>query len=197
MKNMKRILLILWHPKIDSLCNALTEAYASGALEAGHSIRILKLGEHDAATSWNLLVGENTGEHEEPIRNKRREDVKRADHIIFVFPTWRYTVPAILKWWFDRLFVPKFSHQYTWYLKWKRLLKWRTASFYCTCGWPWYTYIATLGHPWIKWMRWTCWFVGIKGKYSHLFTKLAPGLRTPQEISGMLEKMKKFGTKAK
>jgi putative NADPH-quinone reductase len=197
MTKTKNILLILWHPKSDSFCGALTDAYADGARESGHTVRILKLGEHDAATSWNLRINENTWENEEPIWAIWREDVKRAQHIIFVFPTWWYTVPAILKWWFDRLFVPKFSHQYTWYLKWKKLLEWRTASFYSTCGGPWYTYIATLWHPWLKWMRWTCWFVWIKRKYSHLFTKLAPWLRTPEELSAMLNKMKNFGRKAK
>lgn len=193
----KKILIVLWHPKTDSFCWWLTDAYAAWAKESWHDVRVIKLGDHHATTSWHLLAWENTGENEEPIWNIRREDVKRADHMVFVFPTRWYTVPAILKWWFDRLFEPKFSHQYTGYLKWKKLLEWRTASFYSTCWGPWYTYIATLGHPGLKRMRWTCWFVWIKWKYSYLFTKIAPGLRTPEELQGMLYKMKKFGMKGK
>ena len=193
----KNILVILGHPKLGSLCEAFVDAYADGARTAGHDVRVLKLIEHDAATSWHLIEWTNTEEQEEPIRQERRNDVLRAQHMVFVFPTRWYTVPAILKWRFDRLFVPKFSHQYTGYMKRKKLLSGRTASFYSTCGCPWFTYIATLGHPGLKWMRWTCWFVGIKGKYSHLFSKIAPGLRTEKELKNMIEKMRHFGTKAK
>ena len=41
----KRILLILGHPSTTSFCAALAERYAQSALDAGHEVRQLRLGE--------------------------------------------------------------------------------------------------------------------------------------------------------
>ena len=40
----KRILIILGHPRTDSLCGALARAYAEGAEAAGHEVRVVSLG---------------------------------------------------------------------------------------------------------------------------------------------------------
>lgn len=191
------ILVVIGHPRSWSFCEVLGNAYVKGAHEAGHTTEIIQLAKHIKDTSFHLIENQNTGNHEEPIRHTRRSMVKNADHIVFVFPTWWYTAPAILKWWFDRLFIPKFSHQYTGFLKRKKLLAGRTGSIYCTCWWPWRTYIQSLWHPGIKRLKQTLHFVGIKKKYSHLFTKIAPHLRTKKDYKAMLSKMNGFGMLAK
>src|SRR5690606_40356054 len=38
-----------------------------------------------------------------------QEAILWADHIIFVYPTWWWSMPAILKGYFDRVFVPGFA----------------------------------------------------------------------------------------
>ncbi len=185
-KHMKKnILVVVWHPRSWSFCGALAEWYISWATNAGNEVRKIFLSDY-THINYNLIEWENTGESEDLIWATRRKDVIRADHLLFVFPTRRYSAPACLKGWFDRLLLPKFSHQYTWFLKRKRLLGWRTASIISTCWWPWYTYLATFWHPWIRRLKWTLWFVWITPRKSKLFTKLAPGLRTQTELSWMI-----------
>ena len=41
----KKILVILGHPQKESLCGALAEAYAAGAIAAGGEVRTLDLGD--------------------------------------------------------------------------------------------------------------------------------------------------------
>jgi len=188
----KKILMISGHPRKWSLCDALATSYVTGAQESWHSTRSITLSEYPDL-NYNLIEWE---EDEDLIRASWREDILRADHLMFVFPTRRYTVPGCLKGWFDKIFVPKFSHQYTGYMKWKKLLSGRTGRVISTCGWPRFTYIATLGHPGIKWIRWTMRFVGIKPKRKKLFSKLAPWLRTEREIQEIIAKVKDYGSRA-
>ena len=189
----KNILIIVWHPRTDSFCTALAEWYHEWAKDAGHLVRVIHLWEHQDLDR-NLREGQNTSpETEEPIWTQWREAVKRADHLLFVFPTRRYTAPACLKGRFDRLLLPKFSHQYTWFMKWKKLLQWRTGSAVSTCGGPRFTYVVTLWHPWLKWIKRTLRFVWITPRRTKLFSKLAPGLRTQEEREAMIEKMRRYG----
>ena len=41
----QRILVILGHPSSTSFCSALTDTYITSAKNAGHEVRILRLGE--------------------------------------------------------------------------------------------------------------------------------------------------------
>lgn len=50
-----------------------------------------------------------------------------ADHIIFQFPLWWFSAPAILKGWFDRLFIKGFAYD-TGQIFAEGLLKNKTAS---------------------------------------------------------------------
>ncbi len=189
----KNVLIVIGHPRSRSFCEALAHSYADWARASGHEVRLISLAH--AWVSRDLIEGVNTGSAEEPILVTWRGDIVWMNHIVFVFPTWWYTVPACLKWWFDRLFVPKFSHQYTGYLRWKRLLQNRTGSIYTTCGGPRWIYWLLLWHPWIKRIRRTLRFVGITPKKSYFFSELAPGVRSDQERAAMLRTMYRFGQK--
>jgi putative NADPH-quinone reductase len=45
------------------------------------------------------------GRNEEPIR-RHLDDLLWCDTLVFVYPTWWYGLPAMLKGWLDRVFVP-------------------------------------------------------------------------------------------
>jgi NAD(P)H dehydrogenase (quinone) len=54
------------------------------------------------------------------FQGEYREDIKKeqgyiawADHLYFVYPTWWYSMPAILKGYIDRVFSSGFAFQYT------------------------------------------------------------------------------------
>jgi len=101
------VLIILGHPRTDSLCGALAEAYAQGAREAGTEVRQLYLAQldfdlhvHTISPSQQLL--------EDDVR-KAQEMILWAEHLVFVYPTWWGTMPALLKGFLDRVLIPGFA----------------------------------------------------------------------------------------
>lgn len=104
------VLIVLGHPRQDSFCDALAEAYRDGALEAGADIRRLVLGELEFALDVHT---ECPSEQElEDDLLEAREDIRWADHLVFVYPNWWGTMPARLKGFFDRAFAPGFAFSF-------------------------------------------------------------------------------------
>ncbi|ELY98638.1 NAD(P)H-dependent oxidoreductase [Natrialba asiatica] len=101
------VLLVLGHPRTDSLCGSLAAAYRDGALEAGVDVRELAVAElafdpdvHEVSPSDQRL---------EPDLRETRDSIRWADHLVFVYPNWWGTMPARLKGFFDRVFTPGFA----------------------------------------------------------------------------------------
>ncbi|MDQ2050921.1 NAD(P)H-dependent oxidoreductase [Natronolimnohabitans sp. A-GB9] len=101
------VLVILGHPRTDSYCGALAAAYADGARETGVDVRELAVGDcefdpdvHTACPSDQPL---------ESDLQAAQADIEWADHLVFVYPNWWATMPAVLKGFFDRVFEPGFA----------------------------------------------------------------------------------------
>jgi putative NADPH-quinone reductase len=106
----KRILVILGHPSSDSFCGALAERYAQSALRAGHEVRQLFLG----AMDFDPVLREGY-QQVQPLESDLRHaqaDILWAEHLTLVYPIWWGGVPALLKGFFDRVFLPGFAFQY-------------------------------------------------------------------------------------
>jgi len=101
------VLIILGHPRTDSLCGALADAFGEGAREAGTEVRRLDLAELDFDPHVRT-VSPNDQPFEDDIR-KARELILWAEHLVFVYPTWWGTMPALLKGFLDRVMTPGFS----------------------------------------------------------------------------------------
>lgn len=134
----KRILVILGHPAADSLCGALAEAYAAAARAAGHQVRLLRLGE--LAFDPVLHAGYGKIQPLELSLQGAQDDILWAQHLVFVYPTWWGALPALLKGFIDRVFLPGFAFSYRenspW---WDRLLAGRSAHLVVTMDTPpWY-----------------------------------------------------------
>lgn len=50
--------------------------------------------------------------HIHPETDKYREQIKWADHIVFIYPIWWGRAPALLLGYIDRLFVTNFAYKY-------------------------------------------------------------------------------------
>lgn len=136
---MKRgILVILGHPDADSLCAALADAYSRGAREAGADVRELRLGELEFDPV--LWKGYRIPQELEPDLRRAREEIRRADHLVWVFPVWWGTMPALLKGFLDRALLPGFGFRFRKNSPfWDKLLKGRTAESLVTMDTPsWY-----------------------------------------------------------
>lgn len=106
----KRILVILGHPSADSFCGALAAAYAEAATAAGHEVSRLDLGDLDFDPI--LHEGYNRIQRLEEDLEHAQAAIHRAEHLAFVFPVWWGGVPATLKGFLDRVFLPGFAFQY-------------------------------------------------------------------------------------
>lgn len=157
---MKNILLILGHPNKDSFCKALLDAYAKSAQNAGYNVRMRYIG--DMTFDPILWKGYNVIQELESDLIDAQHDIKWANHIVFVYPTWWYTFPALLKGFFDRVFLPGFAFKFHTPRKWDKLLKGRSARLIVTMNAPRIYYRWIVKSPGHRMMKATLKFSGIK-----------------------------------
>ena len=149
----KEVVVILGHPDADSYCAALAQAYVAAATEAGNRVGFYALG--DMVFDPILRQGYKQVQPLEPDLLALQHAISQAEHLVFVYPTWWGTMPALLKGMFDRLFVPGFAFKYRKpdSVLWDKLLKGRSAQAIVTMDTPgwYYRFIYKLaGHHILK-----------------------------------------------
>jgi NAD(P)H dehydrogenase (quinone) len=131
----KRILIVLAHPQVKSYCGALAQAYAEGAREAGADVRQVNLAE----LRFNP-VGSGSLDKPlalEPELRKAQDDIRWAEHLVFVYPILWGTLPALLKGFIERVFAPGFAVKFHKDSPlWDKLLKGRSARLIVTLNTP-------------------------------------------------------------
>lgn len=143
---MKRILVVLGHPNNDSFCGELAARYAEGAHAAGAEVRTLRLA--DLEFDPVLRLGYKTIQELEPDLSRAQEMITWAEHLVIVYPVWWGTMPALLKGFFDRAFLPGFAFRYREDSPlWDKLLEGRSARIIVTSDAPvWYNFLIN-GNP--------------------------------------------------
>jgi len=133
------ILIINAHPDKESFCNTLAISYKQGCEKAGRSCKIVNL--IDLEFSPILQYGYRIPMELEPDLIEMQEFILSANHIVFVFPIWWGTYPALLKGFIDRVFLPGFAFSYKPNsLMWEKKLKGRTATIISTMNTPYWYY---------------------------------------------------------
>lgn len=170
----KRILMILGTPKSDSFCHAIAEAYTSGARGKGHVVRQLRL----ADLQFDPILREGYGQSQalEPDLLEAQRHIHWAEHLVFVYPVWWGGVPALLKGFFDRIFLPGFAFKYRNRSQlWDKLLVGRTADLLVTLDTPPWYFRWIYGAPAHRQMvRTTLGFCGIKTRRLAEFAPVRP-----------------------
>lgn len=103
-----RILVVYCHPCEESVNAVVRDTALSELHDAGHETRLLDL---YAMGFQPILTADERRAYHTPIDNERDiEDhlahLRWCDGLIFVYPTWWYGPPAMLKGWLDRVWVP-------------------------------------------------------------------------------------------
>ena len=140
-----KVLVILGHPRKDSFCNALADAYTKGALHAGAEIRRLNLSELRFELNVTSISPEDQSVEKDIALAK--EEILWADHLVFVYPVWWGTMPALLKGFLDRVFVPGFAFYELAQDDYKKLLAGRTAQLLITMDTPVWIYKLFIKAP--------------------------------------------------
>ncbi len=103
-----RFLVIYAHPDTNSFGSSLHQCVLRALTEAGHEVQTLDL--YDDGFQPVLSAAERKSYYD---LNADRYEVKskidqllQCEGLIFVFPTWWYGMPAILKGYLDRVWLP-------------------------------------------------------------------------------------------
>lgn len=139
---MKKILVINGHPDKESYCQALFEAYKKGAILSGAEVREIVIA--DLNFNPNLHYGYRKRTDLETDLLAAWDNIKWADHLVWIYPVWWGSMPAILKGFIDRLFLPGFAFKKrensVW---WDKLLTGKTARIISTMDQPaWYYWLV-------------------------------------------------------
>ena len=144
-----RVLVVYCHPVPESFGAALRDAAIETLRAGGHAVELIDL----YAENFDPIMGceERRAYNERPPADPALvphvEAIGRAEAILFVYPTWWYGLPAMLKGWLDRVWatdvafglapdgriVPKMRHV-------------RKLGIVTTCGAPWWL-SHLIGHP--------------------------------------------------
>ncbi|WP_342244956.1 NAD(P)H-dependent oxidoreductase [Pseudomonas sp. OTU5201] len=189
----KRILLILGTPKGGSLCHALGDAFAQGARSEGHVVRLLKLGEMQFDPV--LRQGYDQSQNLEPDLLEAQRQIHWAEHLVFVYPVWWGGLPALLKGFFDRVFLPGFAFRYRGQSHaWDKLLTGRTADLLVTLDTPPWYFRWIYGAPAHRQMvRTILGFCGIKTRRLTEFSPVRPS--SEEQRQTWLRKAELLGTR--
>ena len=189
-----RILVINGHPNPDSFCASLPAAYEAGASAAGAEVRSIDLSQ--IQFNPNLSYGYRKRTELEPELVHAQELIGWANHLVFVYPTWWGAMPAILKGFIDRVFLPGFAFKYRNRSQlWDKLLSGRTADLLVTLDTPPWYFRWVYGAPAHRQMvRTILGFCGIKTRRLAEFAPVRPS--TEEQRQSWLRKAESLGGRA-
>jgi putative NADPH-quinone reductase len=137
----KRIAIIQGHPdpRESRFGHALAAAYAHGARDAGHEVRIIEVSRLD----FPVLRSKEDWDRGVPPDGilEAQRTIEWAAHLVIFYPLWLGTMPALLKAFLEQVFRPGFAiARLEDGATWKKLLTGKSARIVVTMGMPAFVY---------------------------------------------------------
>ena len=135
-------LIVVAHPLADSLCGELARTAEAALRRAGHEVQVENL--YDSGFAPALTAPERQSyygaAYDAAAVQAQVERLLWAEAIVWVFPTWWFGFPAMLKGWFDRVWGPGIAYDHASDLGpiRPRLNRLRHALCVTTLGSPWW-----------------------------------------------------------
>jgi putative NADPH-quinone reductase len=104
------VVVINGHPDKNSFCHALAENYKLGADKAGNVCHLIHLS--NLQYNPDLKYGYKIQMELESDLAALQKHITEAHHLVFIFPTWWGTYPALFKGFIDRVFLPGYAFKY-------------------------------------------------------------------------------------
>lgn len=188
------ILVINGHPSRKSFTASLAESYADGVRASLGNVRILHLG--DMKFDPSLHEGYREVMPLESDLQAAQALISQAKHIVFFYPQWWGSCPAILKGFIDRVFLPGFAFRY--HEKgalWDKLLKGRSGEIWLMSDSPWIWFFFKYWNSPIKWLKTaTLEFSGIRPVKIHIVDRVR--FLTPKQLTSRLDTARLAGIAA-
>ncbi len=143
-------LVIYAHPYEESFNHAILEAVVSALKDEGAQFEVIDLYRDGfrAELDREGLAGYSEGKSPDPTVAAYRDKIARAGRLFFIFPVWWSDMPAILRGFFDKVFLPGFAYEETDDGRLRGLLKHiRGAVAFTTLGGPAIYHNLILGYP--------------------------------------------------
>lgn len=191
----KKILIINGHPNKDSFNFGIAKAYKAGAESSQAEVKEIIVSELNF--NPNLKYGYQKRTELEPDLVESWEKIKWADHLVWIHPVWWGGLPAILKGFIDRLFLPTFAFAYRENsIFWDKLLTGKTAHIITTLDQPSWYYKLIYREPSTKQLKKaTLEFCGVKPVKVTYIGIIKTSKQEQREK--WLEKVKKMGISQK
>lgn len=188
-----KITAIDGHPGTDRLVTALMDRYLTAAVDAGAEVTKFNL--RDMEFDPILYEGYKKRQDWEPDLAKAAQSIQVSDHLLLGFPLWWGAQPALLKGFFDRVFLPGYAFKYH---KndpmWDRLLKGRSADVFITADTPEFFLRLSYGAPIFRQMKGQILgFSGFKPVKQYYFAPIRK--KQPQDFEKWLKKVEVLGRK--
>ena len=103
-----RIFILLAHPRGQSFCSGLADAYEAAARVAGHEVRRQNLGD---LVFDPRLVDTDLAQPLEPDLAATQENIAWCQYWVIVYPVWWGSVPGLFKGYLDRVLAPGFAYR--------------------------------------------------------------------------------------
>ena len=138
---MKNILIIVANPKLNSFSFTIADKYKEKMLEKNNTIEVIDL--YRDENQQPFFKYEETHKLKTTKEMKYYQDkISKANEIVFIFPYWWGSMPAILKNFFDWNLSKDFAFEYIGSRP-KGLLQNKTVKVFTTTGAPYLYYYLT------------------------------------------------------
>jgi putative NADPH-quinone reductase len=191
-RTVRHVLILNGHPDPASkgLCHALAEAYTDGARAAGREVQRIDVARLDFPLLRSMAEFEKGTPP--PAIAAAQEEIRRADHLVVIFPLWMGDMPAGLKAFFEQTMRPGFAFDYRTRGFPTKRLRGRSARVIVTMGMPALAYRLFYGAHGLKNLR----RVVLRGVgFGPVRTTLigSIGTRSPANIGRALNGVRGFG----
>jgi len=137
---LKNIAIVQGHPdpSKERFGRALQAAYEDGARGAGHDVRVIDVATLDFALLRTKADWEKAPPP--PAIREAQATIRWAEHLVFIYPLWAGSMPALLKGFIEQAFRPGFAMDPGGGLIAARPLAGRSARIVVTMGMPAFVY---------------------------------------------------------
>jgi len=148
----KKIVVINGHPDKESFNFAVANRYKEEAEKSGAEVREIIIA--DLAFNPDLNFGYRKRTELEPDLITAWKNIMWADHLVWIHPVWWGGLPARMKGFIDRVFLPGVAFSYrTDSIFWDKHLKGKTARIITTLDQPGWIYRLLFGRPSVNQLR--------------------------------------------